>query len=155
MVKDAGCKNKIWKMEDLDQIVLDEIRKLAIDPSAIHDIKKDASQEANKAVLIAKEIERINSQRSRFLDLYGTGAFSMDELLSKTKPLDEQKRKLTEELERLNSSTMTESEAIQIINSFSDVIASADDDRIRLLINSLIERIEIDDDDLTIYWKFA
>ena len=40
MVKDPNCKNKNWRREQLDEIVLNEIRKLSVDPNYINDLKE-------------------------------------------------------------------------------------------------------------------
>jgi enolase len=53
------------------------------------------------------------------------------------------------------NASISEEEALTILASFEDVVNEGDFEQIRQLINSLIERIEIDNDDLDIYWKFA
>ena len=40
MVKDPNCKNKNWRMKELDDIVFNEIRKLAKDPRHISDLRE-------------------------------------------------------------------------------------------------------------------
>ena len=154
MVKNPSCKNKNYPCGELDKLVLAEIEKLSVDPSAIREIRKESSSDSLKSELIISEIEKIDRQRSRFLDLYGLGKFSTEELISKTEPLQEQKRKLEQELNRL-SVPMPEEEAIRTVSTFADVIASKDFDRIRLLVRSLISRIEIDGEDIFIHWKFT
>jgi enolase len=91
------------------------------------------------------------------MDLYGVGEFTMEEVQAKVAPLNEQKQKLTHELEMLSkgNASISEEEALTILASFEDVVNEGDFEQIRQLINSLIERIEIDNDDLDIYWKFA
>lgn len=159
MVKDPNCKNKTWREADLNQIVFDGIRKLATDPSHVHKIKQEnfSDDDLKKEKLIEKEISKIDSQKSRFMDLYGVGEFTMDEVQAKVAPLNEQKRKLENELHNLTNrkSALPEDEAIKLIESFEDVINEGDFEQIRLLINALIEKIEIDNEDITIHWRFA
>ena len=160
MVKDPNCKNKNWKRDELDNIVFDEIKKLAIDPSYIQEIQKEkvsASDEPNKIEIIRNKIEKIDEQISRFMDLYGIGKFTIEQVDSKVDPLNEQKNALLKELAVLNAEAgaITEEEAIEILESFEDVIERGEFDEIRLLIESLIYYIELDNDDVYIHWKFA
>ena len=159
MIKDPNCKNKNFRREELDQMIFDEISKLAQDPSYIHEIRqsKFSDDDRNKENLIKKEIAKIDGQKSRFMDLYGLGEFTMEEVQSKVTPLNEQKKKLEQELINLSDgkSSITEQEALELVESWEDVLSEGNFEQIRMLINSLIDRIEIDNDDVDIYWKFA
>lgn len=160
MVKDPNCKNKNWKRDELDQIVFDEIKKLALDSSYIHELRKEkvvTSDEPNKIDIIRKEIEKIDEQISRFMDLYGLGKFTIEQVDSKVDPLNDQKNALLKELALLNAElgAITEEEAIEILESFEEIIERGEFDEIRLLIESLIYYIELDNDDVYIHWKFA
>lgn len=158
MIKDPNCKNKNWKMVELDNMVLEEIRNLAINPEYYHELKKakPVSDEPNKIDAIEKEIEKIDDQISRFMDLYGIGKFTIDQVSGKVDPLNETRKKLQKELDTLNADAgkLTESEMREIVESFSDVLEYGDFNEIRSLIESLIYYIEIDDEDIYIHWKF-
>lgn len=160
MIKDPNCKNKNWKMEELDSIVLGEIKKLAIDPDYISKLKqskKDRSDsEPNKIEILEKEIKSIDDQISRFMDLYGIGKFTIDQVSDKVDPLNEKRNALSHELEKLNaeSGKLSEEEALDIVETFEDVLARGEFNEIRLVIESLIYYIELDNDDVIIHWKF-
>lgn len=160
MVKDPNCDNKNWKMEELDSLVINEIKKLAINPELIAQIKKEKLQkvddEPNKIDIIEREILKIDEQISRFMDLYGIGKFTIDQVSNKVDPLNEQRRTLQRELEQLNAETgrLSEDEAIEIVESFIDALEFGDFDQIKGIIDSLIYYIEIDKEDVYIHWKF-
>ena len=160
MVKDPNCKNKNWKMEELDALVFDEIRQLALDPEAIHaaraeNLKKNTVA-AEKIAVIEKELHKLDAQISRFMDLYGIGQFTIDQVSSKVNPLNEQRKALQNELDSLTAETgeLTEEETLQIVRAFDDILDSGDFDKIRLTIETLIYYIELDEDDVYIHWKF-
>lgn len=159
MIKDPNCKNKNWKVAELDQIVFDEIKKLTAYPGYIHEIKGEATntQEPNKINIIEKEIEKIDAQVSRFMDLYGVGDFTMEQVADKVRPLNETRKNLQRELEQLNAEAgrLTEAEAEEIAQSFAEVLEFGDFDEVRLTIETLIHYIEIDEEDIYIHWKFA
>ena len=160
MVKDPNCRNKNWKMAELDAVIFNEIRKFALDPEYLHSIrteKKKANTEPNKIEILEREIESIDEQISRFMDLYGIGKFTIDQVSSKVDPLNETRRNLQKELDALNveNGRLTEEEALEIVESFEETFDSGDFNEIRAVIESLIYFIEIDHDDVYIHWRFA
>ncbi|MBE7051254.1 MAG: hypothetical protein E7395_01615, partial [Ruminococcaceae bacterium] len=159
MIKDPNCKNKNWKMNELDNLVFNEIKKLAMDPEYFNTLKDKSfedSDNSNKVVLLKDEIKKIDEQISRFMDLYGIGKFTIDQVSGKIDPLNEQKNKLEKELKKLTVDTaeLTHDETIQIVKEFDEILASGDFDRIRLMIETLIYYIEIDNEKIMIHWKF-
>ena len=160
MVKDPNCKNKNWKLPELDALIINEIRKLETDPEYFNLLKNSKTKnpdEPNKIEILTKEIQSIDEQISRFMDLYGIGKFTIDQVSNKIDPLNEQRNALEKELESLNATTegLTEEETIEIVKSFSEVLDRGNLDEIRLVIESLIYYIEIDTADIFIHWKFA
>ncbi len=158
MIKDPNCKNKFFRIEEFDQMMFNEIRKLAIDPEYLHSIKQKNHQQDDVQQIHAIEgqIKTINSQLSRFMDLYGLGRYTIAELDEKTKPLQDQRSKLQTELKRLKdeSNKLTEEEVIQLVTTFDQVLEHGDFHERRAIIEALIERIDIDGDDITIHWNF-
>ena len=157
MIKDPNCKNKNYKLETLNKIIIDEIKKLATDPNYIFEIKKtDQQAEPEKAGTLKKEIEKLEAQRLRFLDLYGLGTFSAEELQSKVEPLTEQIASLQAEADQLENRTpaMTEEKAIETIKNFAEVISNGTAEELRPVVTALIDKIEIDGERLFIHWRF-
>lgn len=160
MVKDPNCKNKNWRLPDLDQLVINEIKKLATDPEYYNEIreKKNKKTDApNKIIVIENEIKNINEQISRFMDLYGIGKFTIEQVGSKIDPLNDRRAGLEKELESLNASSnkLSEEETIRVASEFSEVLERGVLDEIRLAISTLIYYVEIDEEDVYIHWKFA
>ena len=89
--------------------------------------------------------------------LYSIGDFSVEELREKVAELDERRKKLESQVEEISGKVpdLKAEDAKRIIRSFSDVLDRGVTSEIRLLLESLIRRIEIDGDDVTIYWKFS
>ena len=158
MIKDPTCNNKIYRINELDEIIFNEIRKLAIDPEYLKVLRKESDKikDQHQIHTIQEEIKSIDSQLSRFMDLYGLGSFSIEQLDSKTKPLNEKKLKLQDELKRLKSESnvKTDKEVLQIVESFDEVISKGDLHERRAILESLIDRIDIDNEDITIHWNF-
>ena len=77
-----------------------------------------------------------------------------DVVQKKIAELTEQKKKLTDQLDEAEAHT-PKNEILDIARSFSDVLDSGDFDEIRLLLTTLIRKVVVDGDDVTIYWNFA
>lgn len=158
MIKDPNCKNKSYKVEVLDQIIFNEVAKLALDPDYINGIKKEKQQtdEAKQIKILEQQISQISNQLSRFMDLYGLGRYSLEELDEKTFPLMEQRKKLQKEVEKLKNEeqTMTVKEVKQLVKSLNDAITFGTLEDRRFIIEQLINRIDIDNDTITIHWNF-
>lgn len=158
MVKDPNCKNKSYRIEKLDELIFNEIRKLAIDPEYLKVIRTDSDKlQINQKISgIEAEIKSINAQLSRFMDLYGLGKYDMDELDAKTKPLAERKLKLQKELSRLQeeSTHKTDKEVLKMVESFDEALKNGSLQDRRAIIQALIDKIEIDNDNITIHWNF-
>lgn len=159
LVIDPNCMNKHYPMEQLDNIILEEIKKLAIDPNYISEIKKqnNSQEELDKIQIIKDKIEKINAQKSRFMDLYGLGEFSVDELQKKILPLNHQKTLLEQELESIKQEEvqLSESETIKLVSNIEDILQRNEFVEIRTVIDTLIDRITVDDENITIKWNFV
>ena len=145
-------------MDELDNLVFGEIRKLAL-PNHIQNLKDARNENADvtdKIKIIKKEIENIDGQISRFMDLYGIGKFTIDQVSGKIDPLNETRSKLEKELGELTAvrGELSEDKTIELVQSFDDILERGNFEEIRLTIETLISHIEIDNDDVYIHWKF-
>ena len=150
MVIDPNCKNKNWRKDDLESLVLGEIRKLQNEPLNVPD--QDETDDLRAHILA--EIEKTDRQKSRLMDLYGAGLFEMDELEAKIRPLNDQKERLAAELERIQAEP-TKKTTAALVETFADALAQGDTEQVRILVRALIHKIVIDGEDVAIYWTFG
>ena len=157
MVKDPNCKNKYCYAPELDELILGEISKLAIDPAYIQEVRenKPVSDFGEKVKAITSEIAKIDSQISKMMDLYALGSIDLDVINSKVADLNKTKSSLEKEMESFN---MPETGEVLTDGQIKDLAAMLNDDlelsEKRSIIQSLIYNIEIDNDDVYIHWKF-
>ena len=152
-VKDPNCKNKHWYVDELDSLVFDEIRKLATDPSYYPQVKEEDETPA----IIEAEIQKIDKQLLKVMDLFSLEKMPFDILQTKVTDLTEQRDRLQNELIILNKTRkrkLSQADAILYAESFADVLDHGDYEDIRQVIETLIDQIVIDGDDITIYWRF-
>ena len=157
MIKDPNCKNKNYRAEELDLAIMFELNKLAIDPEYVDHVRqnKPKNDVNEKIKSITSEIEKIDSQISKMMDLYALGSIDLDVISTKVAELNKTKLSLQKEMTSLDvpdSDEMTIEEIQSIAAMMSDEKLSLTDKR--NIIQSLIYYIEIDNDDILIHWKF-
>lgn len=159
LVKDPNCKNKNYRKEDLEQMILNEVRKLSLDPEAIRNIRKqhDEKDFTKDIELIEKQIEDLNQQLSNLVDLFSISKMDMSIVEAKTSKIQDEKSRLQLQLEQYQNTEEKQSieEVHELITSLSPMLDSGDDDQIRAALHQLISDIVIDNDDVTIHWKFV
>lgn len=156
LVKNPNCKNKIWKMHELDEIVFNEIKKLSLDPNYIAEIQEQKI-DTEKPKLIKQEIAKIDGQISKLMDLFAVNALPLDVLQSKIHDLNDNKTKLEKELDEIleqNKKSLSQEQTLEIVTSFESVLKNGDLDEIRLIIGSLIEKVTVNNDEISIFWAF-
>jgi site-specific DNA recombinase len=157
MIKDPNCKNKNYRAEELDLAIMFELNKLAIDPEYVDHVRqnKPKNDVNEKIKSITSEIEKIDSQISKMMDLYALGSIDLDVISTKVAELNKTKLSLQKEITSLDvpdSDEMTVEEIQSMAAMMSDEKLSLTDKR--NIIQSLIYYIEIDNDDILIHWKF-
>ena len=88
------------------------------------------------------------------MDLYALGTISLEQIKEKTEPLSEQVERLESTLENLQHTEERENLIENQIRTASEVIKEGTFEQKRLIIDSLIEYIELDGEDISIHWNF-
>lgn len=156
LIKDPECLNKIWRMHELDEMIFGEIRKLALDPNRITELMEDADDD--RPEIIQKEIDRIDDQLSKLISLYTLDEMPMDILQEKISDLNDQKLKLENEIESITNKKRKRasvSESLKQAESFGDILDRGDFDEIRGVLRALIDRIVLDGENVTVFWRFT
>ena len=157
MIKDPNCKNKNYTAGALDTAILLEINKLALDPEYINHVRenKPKNDVNEKIKSITLEIEKLNTQISKMMDLYALGSMDMDMISSKVAELNKTKTALQKEIDSLD----VPDEDDMTIEEIQSIASLMNDENLDLagkrnIIQSLIYYIDIDNDNISIHWKF-
>lgn len=159
MIKDPNCKNKNYRAEELDYMIVSAITQLSIDEEYIQQMKdeKPVNDVAEKIKTINSEIESIATQISNMMDLYSLGGMPLDVINQKVTALNARKTSLEKELDSLAvPDTDNEGMTAEQIQTLANVINNENltlEDK-RSIVQSLIYYIEIDNEDIVIHWKF-
>ncbi len=154
MGKDFSCKAKHWKREELESIIWNEILKLDIEFVGGEKLLSDETQEEKKAI-IQKQIEKLNEQLFKCMDLYTIKSMPIELISERVDKLSEEKEKLEEELESLeDEKPIDQEEVLSKILTAKNLRENGSPEEQRALIEYLIEKIVLKDDEMTIRWRF-
>lgn len=127
----------------MDEIIFSEIRKLSF-------TRKRRKTPVTPPAISAKTKE-LDKQLERLMSLYALDEVPLDTLQKKIQEISEQKQKL----ETIPDEPRTPiEEAEEIVASFDEMLEKGSFDDIRKALGTLIDKIELDGDDIYIYWAF-
>lgn len=160
MIKSDHCSNRLhpYTVADLDDLIIGEIKKLALDRSYFDAMVERCRDEPSFDLsAIQERITEIDKQMERLLNLYQTGVIDLDEVGPRLGTLKEEKEKLQQNL--LSAGPAEAPNRLdpvwEELQGFSAVVASGDLEATQRLIHALIDKIVVLNDDVTIYWSFC
>lgn len=159
MIKSDNCTNRLhpYTVEQLDTMIIDEIKKLALDQSAFESMVTEL-REATPDELDGYEerLEEIERQISRLLNLYQLGIMEISEFQDRITDLKEEKEKIQAEMERQEASAAMPLEiAWKHIATLSSVLENGDTEEVHKIIHTLVDKVVVLNNDVTIYWSFC
>ena len=90
------------------------------------------------------------------MDLYSVGGMDLDAIGGKIKPLNDEKKSLEQELESIEvpEAPISREEIVSLVDAFEEVLMEGDCQKIHGAVSTLIDKVEIDGEDIRIYWAF-
>ena len=157
MIKSDHCTNRLNPFTDtqLEEIIINEIKKLALDPVYLAETISATTPEDTTAG-IRDRLDEISKQTSKLLELYQLGFTDITEISSKLNALKDEKEKLEKLIENQTiKPSLSKIDARKQLEDFTDIAENGSPEEIYQVIHSLIDRIEILNDDIKIFWSFC
>lgn len=146
-IVDPGCKNKKWKKEKLDRLVLDYITRLDFS-------ELEKNQPAPVRVTdFSPRLTEIDKQIGKLIDLYQVSGIPLETIQEKMNVLNKEKEALLAISKPRNTPQITLSEMICARNTLIALTDSGNLDEKRACLTMIIDRIIIDDDNVNIKLK--
>lgn len=159
MIRDPDCKNNRWPVEKLDGIVLEQIRQLALDPSAFERAAHpDCCVDVHtKQDLLRSRLSELDAQIERLLDLCQAGGVAASVAAGRIAAIQAESDGLNAELETLNEPSPVEplNRARALLLTAAAVLDNGTQEEKRELVHSLIDRVVLDGENIDIHWNFA
>lgn len=160
MVKDKTCKNKNWPRANLETYVLDVIKEYHENPHLLYEIKKEP-MEVGSPNKVQEDINRINGEISRLMDLYQTNdtTLQVENVADRINELYQRKITLINmyELDKgkgLKKDFSVESAKLVIADIMAATKNEENQQFIRYSLMRLLKRIVVDEDRITLQWSF-
>lgn len=157
MVKDFNCPGKFWKMEELDNYILDKIKNIELDKSKIiyqyNDYYKEQSNDSyDEICILQNEIRSIDKQTNKLIDLYKIDKLPVDAISEKLQELQIERNNLEKNINKLNkditkaASTVSLEKILKIIlDNFHLIWEEASFQEKRVILTTLIKKIIVSD----------
>ena len=160
MIKDPNCNNKMWELHELNDIIINHLKKLHLDKSYLKEIYNN--QYDLKPLqfdnIIENKLKEVNNQITKLMDLFQFNDMPIDNIRERIESLNQQKNALENKLDNhipdknipaFNDSMIFEN----LYNVFNSWNLSTIQEK-RELLGSIIEKIELNDDDIHIHYIF-
>lgn len=159
MVKDPNCRNRNWKAEELEPKIEVKIRELLRSPKMAEEIaaaSRPAPPVPVKNVEIEKRVREIDRQIGRLMELYQRDDIPTDVLGANINKLYNEKTALQASLEPVPETEQPTpfDLAQELIADAAQVWDFADEAQRRRIMQSLIRKITLTDDEIEIEWAF-
>lgn len=148
-ITDPNCKNEHWKIADLDALVVDEIRRIAVEGNykqlLHHSERTDVSE-------LHREVERTDAAISKVLDLYQITSIPITQVKEKVEALQKKKQQLLTMICEAEQKDTSDAFA-EAIENFLSVMETGGLEEQRLMISSIVRAVYIDGKDVQMDWR--
>lgn len=171
--KKCPTSNGLINAEKVEKRVMEEIRKIKLDPEAMIEEITEARKAKtdletdNQVLLIEERIESIEKQIEKSIRLYSIQNIDFEIVTKQVTELTEEKNRLTTTLEELREAqeerdgSLTIEETIQALERLSledlnldPLVNDTDAGKINNILHTLLERIVITPDTIDMRWNF-
>ena len=135
------CQSKIYRQEELEQEVINQIESLKYRDFSTGNGKNDTAS-------LLQEMKQIDSRQERLIDLYSLGSVSREQIDDKIRELNHQREKVKVLLSAQN--TLKSEEIIKMSTCIRNVDYATQCD----IAGMLIEKVVVEGENIRVYWNF-
>lgn len=158
MIKDPNCQNKIWRAQDLEPIIEEKILALLRNPKIAKELaagKPKAPAPVSKNTDIGRRIREIDRQIGKLMELYQQDDIPPELLGEKINRLYGEKTALENSIAPVKETDAMPLDLVaELITNAAEIWDFADENQKRRILQSLISRIVLTDDQVDIEWAF-
>ena len=149
-----ACKHHAVHRDDLESLVINEIKELVKISTAELKIAVHAPSFVDEINRIKEQLSRIDRRIQKQIEAYENDLISAEDLLAARIRIENEREQLRKQLEKLESQKVNPKEVQKTAAKLLDDITGVDRLKAKVAIRQLIERIEIKDSEVVdIVWK--
>jgi site-specific DNA recombinase len=149
-IKDPNCKNKRWDTFEVEDAVLEELFKMSLD---IDSFKKTFNiATVNVKNELKTRLEEIKKQINNLLNFIASG-IAVDETNKKITELEKEKEMIEEKLISSDQKEKDNKVSLNMITNLKTTWFDMDFDEQRRIIEHLIDKVVVKDNEISIYYN--
>lgn len=149
-IKDPNCKNKRWDTFEVEDAVLEELFKMSLDIDLFKKTFNIAS--VNVKNELKARLEEIKKQINNLLNFIASG-IAVDETNKKITELEKEKEQIEEKLLSSDKKEKDNKVSLNMITSLKTTWFDMDFDEQRRIIEHLIDKVVVKDNEISIYYN--
>ena len=149
-IKDPNCKNKRWDTFEVEDAVLEELFKMSLDIDLFKHTFNIAS--VNVKNELKARLEEIKKQINNLLNFIASG-IAVDETNKKITELEKEKIVIEEKLLSSDKKEKDNKVSLNMITSLKTTWFNMDFDEQRRIIEHLIDKVVVNDNEINIYYN--
>lgn len=146
-IVNPACKNKKWKIKDLDALIIKFISELNFEEPKPKAIEAPATKDYKK------RLTEIDRQIGKLIDLYQLESIPIDTISKKINLLTKEKNILMQEVQTDHDDSISNANKIAIKNCFLSLLDRGSLEEKRACLTNIIDRIILTDEDVEIILK--
>lgn len=161
MIKDKNCKNRHWKIDELDTYVEQYIFTIASSKKHVEKLFKDSQKSSlskSEYNSLIKQVKTIEKQINKLMELYSIDTIPIADLSKKIDELYGEKKKIENHVSKYNKVESLDQYRIntvwKMVKGLRESWHNMDREEKRELLQSLISRIDLNDSEVMITWAF-
>ncbi len=149
-IKDPNCKNKRWDTFEVEDAVLEELFKMSLDIDLFKKTFNIAS--VNVKNELKARLEEIKKQINNLLNFIASG-IAVDETNKKITELEKEKEQIEEKLLSSDKKEKDNKVSLNMITNLKATWFDMDFDEQRRIIEHLIDKVVVNDNEINIYYN--
>ena len=149
-IKDPNCKNKRWDTFEVEDAVLEELFKMSLDIDLFKKTFNIAS--VNVKNELKARLEEIKKQINNLLNFIASG-IAVDETNKKITELEREKEQIEEKLLSSDKKEKDNKVSLNMITNLKATWFDMDFDEQRRIIEHLIDKVVVNDNEINIYYS--
>jgi site-specific DNA recombinase len=170
MITADHCENKNWRLDELEEVIEAQVKKLLISPKYYENLRKqheklkkaeEKKRPKTDADILREKVAKLDKQMGRLMDLYADEKLPAETISAKVDKIYREKLALVAQIEEIEppedeyDDTADDAETVAgILADFALIWDTSDTDERRKILTYLIKRIVLDGDSVKIEWNF-
>ena len=149
-IKDPNCKNKRWDTFEIEDVVLEELFKMSLDIDLFKKTFNIATVNVKNELKI--RLEEIKKQINNLLNFIASGV-AVEETNNKITELEKEKEMIEEKLISSDQKEKDNKVSLNMITNLKTTWFDMDFDEQRRIIEHLIDKVVVKDNEVSIYYN--